>query len=196
MTYPQRGIALHALANLSQMEPNALSAVLALPYPSQTGFSLGDVCLDGPDNGGNFSYGDALAIEIARQLSDYCGLALPEALRVVFYTDAVGGYRNYGVAHVAKALTDFWAAIVGARNTLKTKGVRGSIEITGFGEEEFWSTSHFHGSFDQIVSGIKDMMTQDGFEYPDTDFSRVFMANVSAADRRLRQRARDLGIPV
>lgn len=199
MSDPESGIALNALAKLSQMSGDELKALLETKLPNHGGFTIGEFVLGEPDQRGLFSHAAALTIEIARQFSDNAGLAPSESLRVISYAGAVENYLAYPekiTPPTRKADCDFWISIVGARNTWGSNEPRGSFEVTGFGDGEFWSTSHFHGSFDQITAEIKSQMTRDGIEYPDTDYSRIFMANVSAADRRLRERAKLLEIAI
>jgi hypothetical protein len=149
-----------------------------------------------------YSYRDALAIEIARQMNDDSGIcggpSVLEGLRIVSYTGAVPLYFDYTVSqpHVAKALTDCWLAVFSSRHSCDEWGRGKSVPVTSFGASEYWSSMHVVGSFDQVTREIKQAMTDDTLRYPDTDPGRVFMANVSAADRRLRKRASDLGIHV
>lgn len=142
-----------------------------------------------------YTYADALAVEIARQLHDNSGVPMLEALRIVAYTGAVPRFFEHAAKqpHLAKAVTDFWAAITSARNTWG-KTPRGKTPVTSFGPGEYWATMHFAGSFDHVAQQIKVSMAKEGIDYPDSDTARIFWVNASAADRRLRKRAADLQI--
>lgn len=197
MSDPKPGIALNALATLSQMRVDELSAIVDAKMPDFKGFTVGEFVLNGPDLSGAFPTSAALKIEVARQLSDNAGLSMQEALRIVAYTGGVDGYERYGCRFMLHdKAADFWAAIVGARNSWGDPEPRGSIDVTGFGLAEFWSTSHYKGSFGFVTDSIKDRMSREDLTQPDTDPARVFMVNISAADRRLRKRAADLGIAI
>lgn len=138
-----------------------------------------------------FDFADALEIEIARQMSDKDGVPLREALRLSAYTMAV----NYYLAHkeAGGASEDFWLAVTASRNTWGS-APRGAWPVTGFGPGEYWSEMHYTGSLGTIVGEISESIGRDQAQYPDSDPARIFMCNVSAADRRLRKRAADLGI--
>ncbi len=184
MSDPKPGIAPKALAEISQMAAGELSALLNTKLADYSDFTVGQIVLAGPDANGLHPYSDALAIEVARQLSDYAGLPLTDAMRAVTYTGAI---ENYAARPADAVAADFWVAIVGARNTWGSEQ-RGSVPVTTFGPGEFWSTAHFHGTFEQMTNAIKDFIARDGIDYPESDFARVFMTNVSAADRRLSKR--------
>lgn len=188
-----------ALAQLSQMTPDELTRLIKTPLPQYADLTVGDFVLDGPDAQGRYPWTAALALEVARQLADDKGLPIIAALNIVSYTGAIEHYASYspasGLAADEKADTDFWAAIVGTRNTWGTEPRSGSsFGVTSFGPGEFWSTSHYHGTFDQMTADIKSRMIRDTIGHSDSDPARVFMVNVSAADRRLRKRAADLKI--
>jgi len=138
-----------------------------------------------------FAYGDALAIEVARQLADKDGVPLAEAVRLTSYTSAVDHYmaRPYN----GTGATDFWLAVTGSRNTWGDLP-RGSWPVTGFGPKEYWAELHFTGSLGEITGEIATWIGRDQVQHPDSDPARIIFANVSAADRRLRKRAADLGI--
>lgn len=138
-----------------------------------------------------FAYGDALAIEVARQLSDKDGVPIAEACRLVTYTIAVDNYavRSYN----GTGAPDFWLAVTGSRNSWGASR-RGSVPVTSFGPGEYWAELHFTGSFGEVTGEIATWIGRDQVQYPDSDPARIIFANVSAADRRLRKRAADLGI--
>lgn len=192
------GIALNTLAVLSQMSVDELKAIVDAKMPDFQGFTIGDFVLDGPYPPGAFPVSAALKIEVARQLSDNSGLPLLESLRIVSYTGAVDHYDRYDCKSALNdKAADLWMAIVGARNTWGgDEPRRGSIEVTNFGPTEFWSTAHYKGSFAFVTDSILERMTRESLDYPDADVARVFMANVSAADRRLRKRAAEFGIEI
>lgn len=197
MSDPKPGVALTTLAALSQMSVVELKTIVDAKLPDFQGFTIGDFVLDGPYLPGVFPASAPLKIEVARQLFDNSGLPLLESLRIVSYTGAVEHYDRYDCkSALHDKAADFWAAIVGARNTWVGNDPRGSIEVTSFGSSEFWSTSHYKGSFGFVTGSIKDRLARETIDSPDSDAARVFMVNVSAADRRLRKRAADLGIVV
>lgn len=183
---PVKGIPRNTLARLSQSGERELEALLDTPHPNYKDVTLGEMALPSALRG-HYSLADALAIELARQLSDYYGLSLPAALQAVAYTGAIEHYQNAGKGE------DFWIGVTGTRNTWGDSE-RGSVPVTSFGPSEFWSTMHFHGSFGDVTGQVKAQMERDSAEYPHSDFARLFMANVSAADRRLQKRIGDLGL--
>lgn len=138
-----------------------------------------------------FSLPDALAIEVARTLSDKDGVPLVEAFRLIVYTMAVEHYiaRSYN----GTGAPDFWLAVTASRNTWGASQ-RGSVPVTSFGPKEYWAELHFTGSFGEVTGEIATWIGRDQVQHPDSDPARIIFANVSAADRRLRKRAADLGI--
>lgn len=189
MNAPAKGFPLSLLASVSQTTVEALTELLNEPY-SGADLTLGQMALDGPDSLGEYAFNDALAIELARQLSEQSGLSLSSALRFVSYTGAVDHYASHLKQYPSdrKADCDFWAAMSTIRSTASGDTVPRAA-LTSFGSSEYWSSLHFHGTFDEVTSGLKSQMIRDAAIYPEADFARVFMTNVSAADRRLRERA-------
>jgi hypothetical protein len=199
MSDPKQGIALGALAALSQMNVEALEKLIAARPPWAGGFTIGEFILDRPGPGADFPALAALTIEVARQMADDGGLPLIEALRIVSYTGAIEHYRdylsNYGPTVEMTVDSDFWAAVIGARNNWGHEPrLNSSIEVTGFGPGEFWSMAHYHGPFLQVMTQIRGRIGRDADDYPDSDYARLFMVNVSVAARRLGKRAAELGI--
>lgn len=163
-----------------------------------------------------YRYEDALAVEIARQLSDdtsaSAGPSMSNSLSIVGYTGAVPDYLDFASRErpLAKALTDFWVAVASARHTWDDDAPRGSFPVTAFGESEYWSSIRFTGTFDQITEAAKHWMTEETTRYAeasphiddDADPARIFLVNVSAAARRLEGRVNktslgeELGIKV
>ena len=155
-----------------------------------------------------YRFCDALAIEIARQLSDDTSVSegppMLAALDIVAYTDAVQSYFEFEAANrpPIKPLTDFWIAVASARHTFE--GDSRPFPVSAFGPGEYWSNIHVVGSFDQVMRGIKLWMTRETNKNKsappyidhDADPARISMANVSSATRRLIARANDLGIEV
>lgn len=138
-----------------------------------------------------FTFSDALAVEVARQLADKDGVPLTEAFRLIAYTNAIENYaaRSYN----GNGAPDFWLAVTGSRNTWGASR-RGSVPVTGFGPKEYWAELHFTGSFGEVTGEIAIWIGRDQVQHPDSDPARIILANVSAADRRLRKRAAELGI--
>lgn len=184
---------MEALAKLSQVPPSFLTELFQLPELSGA-FLPGDLNLHFR---GKFQFIDALAIEVARQMSDDSGILLKEAVRLVSYTGAVTEFigRENPTQSAAKADSDFWLSVLGARASWGDQP-RGKWPVTGFGPGECWHRMHFTGAFDAITTCMLEWMQHDEAEWPDSDPARIFMANVSAADRRLRKRAGELGITV
>jgi hypothetical protein len=199
MSEPAKGVALDVLARLHQTTIYGIKPFVEAPdhvkalveAPDDVRENMPSPYLDGDADllwRGRYPYAAALGIEVARQLHDDSGVPLAEGLRISSYTGAVRGFFGHSGAD------DFWIAIVAARNDWGD-GPRGTWPVTGFGPQEFWSTMHFAGTFDQVIAAIKDWMTGDASEYGASP-ARIFMANVSTADRRLRKRAAALGIQI
>lgn len=189
MIDPAKGIALDALARLHQTTAADLRALIVVPDPDLD--NMPNASLAGDLDllfANRYDYAAALSIEIARQLHDDKGLPLSEGLRLASYTGAVRLFLDRSHDE------DFWVAIVGSRNEWG-KEPRGAWPVGTFGPAEFWSTMHFAGSFHYIASEIATWMRADAREYGSVP-ARIFMANVSTADRRLRKRAADLGIKI
>jgi hypothetical protein len=134
-----------------------------------------------------FTYPDALIIEVARQLQDDGGMPMAAASKLVW---------NAGIDVPPQSGDDYWIAIVRYRNTWGGSTPRGSIPVTEVGASEYWSSSHFSGSFAEVSKSIAEEIGNTATAHPDSDPARIFMANVSTADRRLRKRAAALGIQV
>ena len=185
-------IKLATLARLSQMDEAELHNLIyrgALHLGSVDGPEV-----DHPNNvfKGAFRYSDALQIEVARQLSDEDGPALADAAK--FCSHALGnGYvfqpKQMGV------LYDHWFGAFRSRNTWGSEP-RGTWPVTAFGAGEYWSAMHCSGPLHQCHAEISFWLAHDEAQYPDSDPARIFLVNVSAADRRLRKRAAQLGIAI
>jgi hypothetical protein len=93
-------------------------------------------------------------------------------------------------------MTDFWIAVSSARNTWGASPRGKTPAVTGFGAAEYWSNMHFSGSYDQVSKAIKQWMTKETVDYPDTDPARILWVNVSSAERRLQRRAATLSLPL
>ena len=181
MTSPKdTGLTLRQLAYLHQMTVPEMDRLISAPAPKAIDFFKG-----------NFTSSDALEIEIARQMSDNDGIPLNEALRLSLYASAVKSYVTQQAA--VSSPHDFWFAVMASRNTWGT-APRGSWPITGFGSNEYWAEMHYSGSLGAIMGEISEWIGRDQANHPDSDPSRIVMCNVSAADRRLRKRAVELGI--
>lgn len=139
-----------------------------------------------------FDFSDALEIEVARQMNDNSGVPLHEAFRLCVYTTAVKSYLAHKVSD-QYLNQDYWLAVTAARNTWGS-APRGSWPITGFGPKEYWSEMHYTGTLGTIMGDITESIGRDQVHYPDSDPARIVMCNVSAADRRLRKRADELGL--
>jgi hypothetical protein len=144
--------------------------------------------------GGDPTYGRAVAIEVARQLSDNGGLPMSTAAKVCLNTAAVAGYFKHGEG--SGLLSDYWVGIVQSRNSWNESVSRSWVPVTNFGEREYWATTHYGGSLAEVYSWMTYEMVLNEQQHPDSDPARIFMANVSAADRRLRKRAAELGIEI
>lgn len=138
----------------------------------------------------SFSYLDALMIELTRQLQDDGGI--PAAVAAGFVWNAIGhGIDDW--SRPGSAGNDHWIAMLRWRNTW-FDGPRGSIPVTILGMKEYWSTAHFGGSLQTVQADIAEAIKSYSDDHPDSDAARIVMANVSAADRRLRKRAAEMGI--
>lgn len=137
--------------------------------------------------GQQFTHLDALMIELTRQLQDDGGISPAVASRFVWNSIGVGDWS----ANARRA--DHWIAMVRWRNTWGS-APRGSWPITLLGPKEYWSTAHFAGSFSAIQGEIAEAIETYSADHPDSDAARILMTNVSAADRRLRKRAAEMGI--
>ena len=133
-----------------------------------------------------FTYRDILAIEVARQMHDDGGIPMTTASKLV---------QNAGV-DAREDGADYWIAIVRYRNTWGGSTDRGSLPVTDIGSGEYWSSAHFSGSFAEVSKSIADDIGTTARDDPDSNPARIFMANVSTADRRLRKRAISLGIQI
>jgi len=133
---------------------------------------------------GHYRYSDALAVEVARQLSENNGICagprMEEAIQFAAYAGAVAFYLEDSAAPLSG---DYWAAVVSTRNAAPNATTA-----------EYWSSMRFTGTLDQIMREISASLAREAADYPEAAPSRVFMVNVSAADRRLRKRAAALGI--
>lgn len=182
MTNPKGGgLTLKQLADLHQVSAAEMRKILSEPSPMAIAAFKRD-----------FDFSDALEIEIARQMSDNAGVPLGEALRLSAYATAVNCYFAQKKSD-AGSRQDFWLAVTASRNTRGSEA-RGSLPVTGFGPGEYWAEMHYTGSFGAIMGEISESIGRDQILHPDSDPARIFMANVSAAERRLRKRAVDLGI--
>jgi hypothetical protein len=175
------GLALKQFATLNQMTVEAMRSMI----------NSHEMILPFDRFKREFTYLDALEIEVARQLADKDGVPLTEAVQLTSYTSAVGHYaqRSYN----GTGAPDFWLAVTASRNTWGDHP-RGSWPVTGFGPNEYWAELHFTGSFGEVTGEIAIWIGRDQVQHPDSDPARIILANVSAADRRLRKRAAELGI--
>lgn len=143
-------------------------------------FSL-DVLIDADINvaqrSAEFSYLQVLAMETARQFSDDGGLPLRAASQIV--ANAMAPFPDDG--------SDLWIGVVSNRNT-GSVGHRYIYPATSFGGDEYWSSAHVAGSFDEVGAKLKDLIATEAELYPDSDPARILLVNVSAADRRLARR--------
>jgi len=136
----------------------------------------------------SFTYHDALMIELTRQLHDDGGVSPVVASKFIW--NSIGS--NYAHDHAA---SDRWIAMVRWRNTWGA-APRGSFPVTLFGPNEYWSTAHFAGSLQSVQADIAEAIDSYSDDITESDAARILMANVSAADRRLRKRAATLGVAV
>jgi hypothetical protein len=163
----------------------AIAGVLQLLVSEDyTKFSLQDT----------FSYADALEIEVARQLSDDHGIPLRAASKLA---SNAGAAFALDISYGTKSASDFWVAIVQSRNTCPETSrpwAYGAKKSTL--PDEYWSSCYFSGTFAEASRAVADYIERQDEDVPDADASRVFMANASAADRRLRKRAAKIGVDI
>ena len=167
---------------------NLRAAMRELPFISN---SVSMARLDG--RALRYSFREAVAIEAARQIADDGGLSMENALRIT--GPNIAQFFEPRESHISKTLSDFWIGVARARNTWGA-APRGAFPVTGFGEGEYWSGVHFFGTLDRVVAEMRYWQQHDENEHPDSDPAAIFLSNVSAADRRLRKRAADLGIKI
>jgi hypothetical protein len=140
-----------------------------------------------------FSYAEALLCEVTMQLSDDGGMPFADASALVANAGLIAFFAM--PAGALPRSDDFWMGIARNRNTWGTTR-RGSWPVTHFGQSEYWSSAHFAGTLEVITREIRDFFQREEIEHPDSDPARIFLTNVSAADRRLRHRAAKLGMAV
>jgi len=183
------GLSQEPFAKLMQFNRDDLRATMRdLPFVSN-GISMAR--LNG--SGIRYSFSEALAIEAARQFADDGGISLENALRIT--GPNIAQYFQPRERHVGKTLADFWIGVARARNTWGS-APRGSYPVTSFGAGEYWSGVHFFGSLHRVMAEIIHWQQHDEYEHPESDPATIFLSNISAADRRLRKRAADLGIKI
>jgi hypothetical protein len=90
---------------------------------------------------------------------------------------------------------DFWVAILSSRNTWGNEP-RGTFPVTSFGPTEYWAEMHFSGPLSGVTADISEWISRDRVSYPDSDPARIVMVNISTADRRLRERASQMGFEI
>jgi len=185
------GLDQERFASLMQMSRADIRALMReLPFVS-AGDSISMSRLAG--RGVRYSYLEALAIEAARQLADDGGLSMENAMRIV--GSGVANFFNSSDQNRSKVLSDFWVGVARARNSWG-KEPRGAYPATSFGPSEYWSGAHFFGSLDRVFGELRYWQQHDEDAHPDSDSAAIFLSNISAADRRLRKRAAELGIRI
>jgi hypothetical protein len=140
-----------------------------------------------------FSYADALLCEVSMQLSDDGGMSFADA-SILIANAGLAGFFSLPTGVLSRS-NDFWTGIACNRNTWGA-APRGSWKVTHFGPSEYWSSAHFAGTLEAVTREIREYIEREEIEHPDTDPTRIFLTNVSAADRRLRRRAAKFGIAV
>ncbi|MCW5694555.1 MAG: hypothetical protein KIT48_19520 [Pseudolabrys sp.] len=187
--FAKHGLRQNQFAALMQMSVDEVRSLMnSMPsLASQTSVAMAR--LSGA--GVRYSYREALAIEAARQLTDDGGLSMESAMRIVISN--IGRYFEYRCSDSGKTDSDFWIGVTRARNTWdQAKEPRGSYPVTSFGPGEFWSGNHYAGALAEVLTTTQEWQRHDEQMYPESDPAAIFLTNISAADRRLRQRAGDL----
>jgi len=182
----KNGLTQSQFAALMQMSAAELGALMlqAPAFAAQTPVAMAR--LSGA--GVRYSFREALTIEAARQLTDDGGISMDNAIRIVISN--VGRYFEDRNCAGGKTDSDFWIGVTRARNTWdQNKEARGAYPVTGFGAGEFWSGNHFAGTLAQVIAATQEWQRHDEQMYPDSDPAAIFLTNISAADRRLRNRA-------
>lgn len=133
-----------------------------------------------------FSYDEALMVEVARQIHDDGGLPLAVASNIV--------WNGIDFADMRATPDDYWVAVIRSRNTWDDSVQRGSWPVTLIGVGEYWSSAYFAGSLSHVQNKLSGYINQS--RETDSDPARILITNVSAADRRLRRRAAAKGIAV
>ena len=182
MTDPKGvGLTLKHMASLHQMSVAELRKLLDEPVPMAiSAFKK------------HFSYADALEIEVARQMSDHFGIPIQEALRLSCYAAALKEYSERAQTASGRS-QDFWFAVAASRNSRGSSQI-GTVPVTRFGPKEYWAEEHYTGTLGAVVGAISEAIGRDQCLHPDSDPARIFMTNISAADRRLCKRAAEMGL--
>lgn len=146
-----------------------------------------------------YVYADALTIEVANQISADGGVSLLVANDLIVMTCGVKRYQAATRAGSAKLpdnkSDDFWIGVLKSRNSTTDENVR-HPEISGLSDREHWSGAHASGSLASVIAELQRQITLDHELYPDADAARIFLVNISAADRRLQQRAARVGVRI
>ena len=139
------------------------------------------------ERGKRLSFADALAVEVARSIQFELDIPLSRALRLTSYAGGIEGFLDYRPNDqvVGRLLTDYWMAVVNLRSTHLENGARSDVAISG----------HYVGPLHQTMAEISNRFAKEEGDF-DADPSRMLLINISAANRRLRQRATSYGIGV
>lgn len=189
------GLKLQEFTELNQMPRDKFRSMLwrgKLHLPSRADGSLSGWT--------RYRYADALSVEVSRQISDRNGITLEAAREIIVGSDAIRSFLNVrsvstGSEWSDNPKADFWVGSVFFRNTWPAHKRR-KTEVSSFGPTEFWSSDHFSGTIEFVTKEIERWIEHTAEQYPDADPARIFLVNVSAADRRLRRRAEQFGIRV
>lgn len=125
-----------------------------------------------------YSLSEALTLEIARQLSELGGLPLSTAFTMILST-----LGNPKPERLHDNEGDVWIGVMGSR--IVSGDERGKI-----------AEAHFAGPLAKVSAKIATWIEHDQALYPNAYPARIFLTNVSTADRLLRRRAADLGINI
>lgn len=195
MTNHGDGIDQDAFCKLTGATRNQLLLYSRGDYPLLPGVHLASEI----ERGKRLTYPDALAIEVARQVGIDWRVAPPVALRIVSYAGAVEEFLAAGAAGYVGTHSDFWFAVV----TLGTHDTDyGSDDLQSFwvnsATDDHLMHGHYTGSIHEVMAKVKARIEDEersAANYKQiADPVRVLFVNVSAADRRLRARAKAMNI--
>jgi hypothetical protein len=181
MSNYESGIDQAVFCKLTGVAPEEIAGFCRDDYPLLPGCYLAnEIAL-----GKRLHYSDALAIELARQVSADWSISMEEALRIASYAGAVEGFMASAPRNIhRKFLSDFWFAVI-------------AFDASSDGEfsDDRRFKGHYAGTWHEATGQIAARFQEEESEEGTTPF-RVLLINVSAADRRLIARAKKLDIGI
>lgn len=142
-----------------------------------------------------FQFADALAIAIANGLSEDGGMPFPEAMRTVAEGRAVQQYFEYRhkFEPTDQRPLDYWFGIGRWRVTETDESGSQALSTV----REFWSTGAIYaGPLLTLVNKAEAESAAIMQSNSGSEFMRLAIVDVSAADRQLRRKAKAMGFRV